>query len=302
MTFAAAATYESLVDEVLHNLNGFTQSVDHVAALARDAAADDTTIYLDDANGFSRGLVQIDDELLFVKAVDNPSNALNIYAFGRGHQGTTAAAHTSGAMVTMAPLWPRATIAREVNSAIRALYPDLFAVRTTTFTSDAAQYAYDLPAATSRVLDVKWREPSTTRDWQKVRHISVDHNADATDFPSGKSIRLGDNIPHAVEVRVTYAAVPDVLSASGDVFATTTGLPESVKDLVVLGACYRLTPYMDASRLPVQSLEADEMDGPRQLGTASQVSQVFLRMYRTRLEEERRALSERYPPQYREVF
>lgn len=298
MGFPTTATFDSLIDEVIHNLSGFTQQIDAQATVTAPVGADDLSISVDDASSFSRGIAEIDDELIFIRAVDTSGSMLHIAKWGRGYRGTTKAGHDVDSAITMAPVWPRATVAREINNTIRALYPYLFGVKSSSFTYDANQYAYELPAEAVRVLEVQHRLQGTIKEWVRVRHWDTDHKADTTDFPSGKAVYVYSGWPGAT-IRVLYAVRPAPLANGSDVYATVTGLPESTKDLVVLGASYRLAPYMDVSRLGVQSVEADELDQPRQVGTAAQIARQFKQEYMQRLLEEKQALDALYPARFR---
>lgn len=300
--FPATATLASLTDEVIHNLSGFTQRSDVVASLGAALDASALTVTVDDASGFARGIAEIDDELVFIKSVDLATNTLTLApGFGRGARGSLATTHALNAMVSMGPVWPRATVSREINNCIRALYPNLFAVRNTSLTYDTNQYAYELPADAEIVLDVRWREQGSTRDWVRARYWDTDFMADVTDFPSGKAVQIFQGIPAGVQVQVVYGAMPTPLAAPGDGFATVTGLEESAKDLVVLGACSRLAPYMDISRLGTKTVESSELDQPRPVGAAIQIGRDFRRQYLERLADEVAALGRRFPARYRRV-
>lgn len=300
MGFPGTDTLESLIYEVQHNLLGFGQATDAMAALDVGVGVSDLSIKVNDAASFSRGIAEIGDELIFIKDVDVQSGTLVLQPFGRGFRGTGAQAHDAGEIVTMAPVWPRSSVAREINNVIRSLYPNLFAVRVDEFDYSVTQFAYELPATTEMVLEVRHRHPGSTRDWETSRHWDVRFSADSTDFPSGVAVEVyTGHITPGARVQVVYATRPTALTDLSDEFAETTGLPESAKDLILLGVAARLAPYMDASRIPVQSVEADELDAPRQMGTAVQVGREFQRSFEARLAEEKRALYNRYPARYR---
>lgn len=74
----------------------------------------------------------------------------------RGLYGTGAATHAQGAVVRNAPRFPRASIKRALNDTLLAVYPDLFAVKTTTITAERAVMTYSLPSDVEEVLDVFW--------------------------------------------------------------------------------------------------------------------------------------------------
>ena len=74
-----------------------------------------------------------------------------------------------------------------------------------------------------------------------------------------------------------------------------TGLDESVRELVTLGAVCRLIPSLDVARLSVKSVNADELDQPNQLGSAVSLARELRRDFRERLVEERAVLQGRFP-------
>lgn len=299
--FPGTATLESLIDEVVHNLGGFTQLTDAMTTLNAAVAPGDTTLTVVDARSFSQGVAEIGTELLYITDVDVAANTLSLPAWGRGFRGTTAESHAAGERVTMSPAWPRATVAREINNVIRSLYPWLYAVKKATLTPESTEYAYPLPTDCVRVIDVKWRVPGTRRAWERIRHWDYDLAADVDDFPSGKAVELfSGEVPTASEVQVTYAAKPQPLAGLASAF-TESGLDESVKDLVVVGTAARLAPYLDASRLPVQAAAADELDQPRQFGSAADLAREFRQTFNQRLLEEQKSLQDRYPLRMRRV-
>lgn len=292
MSFPSLDTYDSLVEEVILALEGWGAEKDQMGTLASNINSTATTISVTDIPGtISRGIAEIDYELIWVQSAE--SGTLTVPAWGRGYKGTTAASHTAGAMVAINPTWPRSVVSREVNNAIRALYPALYAVGTTEITTTSLTWQYELPAALTRVLRVEWRW-NDLDGWNLLDGWDVTHSANTTDFPSGIALSISAGLPPGTTVRVTYAKAPTLLTAPADLFSAT-GLPSSSRDLVVLGAAIRMVPWLDLSRLSVQSAEADALDQPRPLGSAAQLKRELRRDYDLKLVEERRALEAKYP-------
>lgn len=299
--FPTEATFDTLIDEVIHNLGGFTQVNDAMTTTQVSIGTTDTTITVADASSFSRGVAEVGTELIYLTDVDQGEKRLYVAPWGRGFRGTIAASWPDGTRITMSPAWPRASVGREINNVITGLYPYLYGVKTVTVQMEPNNYAYELPADCVRVLDVKWRVPGVRRDWVRVRHWDYDLSAPSADFPSGRSVEIySDDVRNGSEVQITYAVRPTPLSDLADPFSDT-GLDPAVKDVVVLGTVAKLAPYMDVSRLPMQAVEADEMDVPRQVGSAVGVAREFQRSFQQRLTEEQKALQDRYPIRYRRV-
>jgi hypothetical protein len=290
--FSTIDTFGSLIEEVRMSLSGYGVDNDLVCSLSADIGAADLLIGVSDTSAVSRGIIEIDDEILYVKS--NSSGTLTIEPFGRGFKGTTAAAHTTGAMVSINPTYPRSIVSREINNTIRAVYPDLFAVNATNITTDGNNWQYELPANLDRVLlvDAKW---TVIDGWEPVREWDVTHSADTSDYSTGKFLSLGAPWGAGVTIRVTYAAEPTLLSASTDVFSTVTGLPSSSRDVIVYGAAARLLPWLDTGRVPVETVMADLADANKPLGGAVSLAREIRQNYQLALRQEREQLLAKYP-------
>lgn len=286
--YSTADTYRSLVDEVITSLQGYGVHHDTMGTLAVDIDAEALSFPVTGPE-VGRGVLEIDQELMWVESVEG--NIVRIPPWGRGHKGTRKTLHNAGAMVSVAPVYPRSIVAREVVNAIRAVYPALFAVRTAEVTGGMAHWQMELPDDCDRVLSVEW----TTLPGYPAEIVSqweLNHSADTVLFPSGKLLLLGR--PVIGTLRVTYAARPSLLLYEDDPF-TVTGLPESSRDVVVLGAASRLLPWLDTGRVPSQTVSADLLDAKNGIGTAVSVGRELRNNYKLRLAEEQAALQAKYP-------
>ena len=80
-----------------------------------------------------------------------------------------------------------------------------------------------------------------------------------------------------------------------DNFESTTGLPSSMRDVLVYGAAYRLSSYVDPARISLTSAAADEYDTKRPYGTGTNVTKQLQALYLQRLEEESLKQKQQYP-------
>jgi len=291
MPFPSTDTFGTLIDETLVYLEGFGSTNDQVVELMTTIDTDDTSFTVDLANEVSRGLIEIDGELMWVHTVSGTT--VNVPLWGRGYKGTTAAAHSSGAAVHIAPTWPRSVVRREVNNTVVSLFPSLFAVAKIDLTNTSPTYQFELDATTEWVLDVEWKFVGDGV-WYKMAGWDVVSKANTTDFPSGKYLMINEPVPAGALLTVTTAKVPTKFTAEGDAF-TACGLPATTKDVVVLGTAARLMPSLDLGRSQVQTVSADALDQPRPLGAAVQISREVRREFERRREEERQALRVKYP-------
>lgn len=289
------STYNELTDQTLLYLYGFTTLQDQATYLSASVSASATTVSVADATALSRGVMEIDDELLWVDSVDTTALTGTIPPYGRGYRGTTAASHTAGTRVVSSPLFPRALVKKAINETIRSVFPELFGIGETTFTYNPAVTTYQLPAGALDVLQVSWQSIGPSKEWLPVRRYRVDKHAAASAFSTGASISLYDAIVPGRTVRVVYTKQPTELSATTDDFVTTTGLPASCEDVIRYGAAYRMVPFFDSPHLSGMSAEADFAANQRPVGGAAQLGKYLLQVYQVRLAEETKRLQSLYP-------
>ena len=289
------STLANLVDEVLLNLNGYTMRQDRTTHLTADINSSALVLNLGSVTNIGKGVVEIDDELIWIDTYDRVSSSATAAPYGRGYQGSSADGHTINTKVTISPTFPRISIKRAINDTIRAVFPQLYGVDRTTFSLTATQSTYSLPAAVDTVLGVSWDTPGPTGEWMPVKQWRHDPMANATAYVSGQTISVYDRITPGRTVQVTYSKEPTVLSNSNDVFETVTGLPSSAKDVIVYGASYRLASFIDPGRLTFTSAEADQADTKIQFGSGSNAARFMLALYQQRLTEEAGKLRDQFP-------
>lgn len=289
--FPTDDTFGSLIEEVILSLQGFGVNKDQLVTLTSEMTASSTTFDVDESEQVSKGIVEIEDELIWVNGVSGMT--ATIPSWGRGFKGTPAASHAAGVAISVNPTWPRSQAARSIQDTLKGLYPTLFAVGSTEFDVTPTEWQYEMPAAALRIIGVEWKF-NAIDGWNKLDAYELNHSANTTDFPSGVAISLGCMFAAGTRIRVLYAKAPTLFTATSDLF-TTTGLPLSSKDVVLLGAAGRMLGWLDMGRLPVQSVEADALDQPRPIGTAAALKDKLRNDYQIRLAEEQRALLARYP-------
>ena len=215
--------------------------------------------------------------------------------FGRGYMGTTPAPHAENAQVILTPTFPVTMIQQALNDTINSLYPKLFAVASTTFTFNAAQVAYALPDDARDVLYVSWQTVGPSREWLPVNKWRIDRMANVAAFNTTKTVNIYEKIMPGRTVQVYYSTLPNNLTNSTDDFATVTGLPESSRDVVTLGAAYRLLSYIDTGRINLSSAEADLADTKLPSSAGASASKYIFALFQQRLTEESVKLQDRFP-------
>jgi len=297
-------TLSNMIDEVLINLSGYTFQQDRTTYLSSavttttSSSASPLVLSLGSTDSLGKGIVEIDEELLWVDSYDRVANTATVAPYGRGYLGTTAATHTADSKVTIAPTFPRFVVKRAINDTIRAIGASIFAVKQTTFTYNAAVTTYELDNLNiQNIITMHWQEVGPSKEWIRVKRFDFDAFPDVATWGAGaQTVTIGDYITPGRTVKVTYATAPAAFSANTDVFTTVTGLPESCKDVVVLGSIYRLLSFLDPARAAQVSPQADETDSKRPYGASQTATKQIYALFTQRLAEETLSQQQQYPP------
>ena len=300
-------TLSDIMNEIQINLAGYTYQQDRATHLTSavttltSPSSSPTVLSLGSTENLGKGVVEIDEELLWVDSFDRVANTATVAPYGRGYLGTTAATHTADTKVTISPTFPRHVIKRAVNDAIKAMGATIFAVNNTSFTYNSAITTYAFANLNiDNILTIMWQEIGPSKEWIPVRRWSFDSFAEPTAFGYTSSddvqtVTIGDYITPGRTVKIVYATEPIAFTTNAQVFTTQTGLPESCKDVVVLGASYRLLTYLDPARAAQVSPQADETDSKRPFGSSQNASRQLLALYTQRLSEETSKQQAQYP-------
>jgi hypothetical protein len=290
-------TYANLVDETLINLSGYTLRQDRTTHLTESITSSSTTLNLASVSNIGKGLIEIDDELIWIDTYDRISSTATVPPYGRGYNGTTAVAHTDNTKVTIAPSFPKAVVKKAINDTIDAVFPKLFAVGSTTITLVATKTSYQIPADVETVLSVTWSVTGPSNEWLPVKSWRQDPMANTTAFTTGQSLSVYDAITPGRTIQIYYTKKPTTLTASATsaIFETVTGLPSSCKDVIMYGAAYRLASFIDPGRLTYTSAEADQTDTKIQYGSGASTARFLLALFQQRLTEESEKLRDVYP-------
>lgn len=292
------ATFGQMTDEVSRKLAGFTLRQDrqtHVVTTAVTTNA--TSITVASAQNISAGVIQIDDELIYIDSFDRTTGVLSVPPYGRGYNGTSAATHAIGARVIISPSFPSLDIKGAINETVLAVFPDLYATSSHTFSYSTAKSTYALPNEVETVLGVSFQTTGPSKEWLPVRGWRVDPMANTSAFNSRNSISLYSGIEPGRTVQIFYTSAPTVMDSNDDDFEIVTGLPASSKDVIVIGASARLASFIDPGRLSFGSAESDQQSqvAGRAYGAGTNASKYLLALYDKRLAEESRKLADRNP-------
>ena len=296
------ATLENMIDEVLINLAGYTLQQDRSTHLLQPVSTTTSTIASPTvlqlaSTELGKGTVEVGEELMWVDSFDRIANTATISPYGRGYLGTTASTAAAGTRVVISPTFPRYVIKRAINDTIRAIGSSIFSVKQTTFTYNAAITKYELENLNIKnILTMHWESIGPSKEWIRVKRYDLDALPEINTWgATSQTVTIGDIITPGRTVKVVYATDPTALSTNADIFTTVTGLPESVRDVVILGAAYRLLTYLDPARAAMVSPQADETDSKRPFGSSGNATRQLFALYTQRLAEETKAQQQQYP-------
>jgi len=299
-------TLSDMINEVSMNLSGYTLTQDRSTYLrtavstTTSSSASPTSLSLGSTENVGKGIVEIDEELLWIDTYDRVGNTATVAPYGRGYLGTTAATHAADAKVTISPTFPRFSIKRAINDTIRSLSGILFAADTTTIAYSSAVSTYRLPTTGSslnirNILSVAYESIGPSKEWIPIRSWRFDSNANSTAFSSEQTISIYDTITSGRTIQVVYSKDPTPFTSNSEVFTTQTGLPESCRDLVITGSIYRLLTNLDPARAAMVSPQADEVDSKRPYGSSQSLTRQIYALYTQRLAEEVKSQQNKYP-------
>lgn len=285
------SSFETMVEDTLSEVSSYVRNQESITVITQQIDSNDLTITLDDASQVSRGIVEIGDELVFIKSVNKQAGTATILPGGRGWKGSTATTHAINTIVRNNPLYPKLMVQRALNDTIKSI--NLMALDNHTFEFDGTRYAYMMPSDFEEAVGVSWHAPDTTQVWPLIKRYRIDKNFyDEDTATEGKALVLLEFPMPGRNVRVQYVKFPTPLG-SGDDFSDT-GLPASAEDVIRLGAMWRLVSTVDPGKVVAMSPSADLVDQPVGAGDSTAVARYIYQLFSVRLAEEKAKQADNY--------
>lgn len=294
------STLDAVIDSVLNDylLAGQREARNVLATTVNSSATSVVLTY--SLRGAQEGAkVALEYEDMYVVGSDTGTKTLTVI---RGQFGTTAAAHTNGAVAWVNPKWSRAQVLRAVNGALDSLSgKGLFQMASKELTFSAPVSGYDLDGVTPDdlidIYEVRTSAPGPQKSWRPIDHFSLVRDADTTDFPSGLGLVLYEPGHPGFPLRVTYRKrFTQVTSTQGGTdLATSAGIDREAHDLIALEAAISLALGKEIQR---NQLDASP-DGRRaeEVPPGASLAAVngLVKKRDERLKEEKARLARRYP-------
>jgi hypothetical protein len=237
-----------------HLLTGQPEKLNKLGGSLTSNATSFTLTY--DISGLQAGtIIAIDLEEIFVFQVDAVSKSVTDCI--RGYNGSTAAAHNSGAIVTVQPKFSNFRVLEAINDDLKDLSSPLnglYQLKSVDLTFNPVTFGYDMTSVTDviGVQEVRFRTPGPQKTWPKIDSWQLLRNATATgdfgDFPSGFGLVVYESAQPGYPIHVIYRAPYVPLVNLTDNVLNVTGLVSTMLDLPPIGAAIRLVAGREIKR------------------------------------------------------
>ena len=288
------STAGALINRVSRQLlSGTVEERNKLATTVNSAATSIVMTYA--LNSIRAGAVfEIDSELMYVWSVDTATLTATVE---RGYSGTTAAAHTSGAIVSYNPRFPQQQLLDALNQDIDDLSSPLnglFQVKTVDVTYDGSDRQTNLTNATSVIdlIDVRLRYLNT--DFVTIRGARLARDLPTADFASTFAITLDQSVM-AGTLRVRYKAPFVRVATAADNIQTVSFVPLSMEDILEYGVMSRMLAPREIKRNFTESQGDTRRSDEVPAGAVSASVSSILRLRRDRIIAEAAKLSRQYP-------
>jgi hypothetical protein len=252
-----------------------------------------------DLGGLRTGSVfEIESELLYVWDANPATKTLTVE---RGYAGTTATSHTSGAILTLSPRFPRAQMLDAVNAELDDLSSTmngLFRVVTVDLTYNGSDRQINITSSGTvlELLDVRLRYLA---DEHPVIHgVRLQTGLPTTDFASGNTLVFDDDIM-AGTVRVRYKAPFVRATSESSDLTTDCFLPTTCDDIVETGVMLRMMNAREIKRNFIESQGDTRRPDEVPPGAVRDSATSLVRLRRERIIAEAARLKAQYPIKFR---
>ena len=288
------STAGALINRVSRQLlSGTVEERNKLATTVNSAATSIVMTYA--LNSIRAGAVfEIDSELMYVWSVDTATLTATVE---RGYAGTTAAAHTSGAIVVYNPRFPQQQLIDVLNQDIDDLSSPLnglYRVITVDLAYNGSDRQINIPSASSIIdlIDVRLRYLSD--DFVALRGTRLARDLPTADFASTFAITL-DQCTMAGTLRVRYRAPFVRATTTADNLQTVSFLPVSMEDILEYGVMSRMLAPREVKRNFTESQGDTRRSEEVPAGAVSGSVANILRLRRDRIIAEAAKLAKQYP-------
>jgi len=248
-----------------------------------------------DLNGMrAGGVIQIDNELMYVWEVFSGSKTVTVE---RAWNGTTAAAHASGAVAIVDPKFPRSQIIEAINAEIDDLSSPmngLYQIKSLELNYNGTWNMINLPT-TDKIIDlVSVTVRYIATDYPKITRCRLIRDLPNDDFNAGYAIRFDEQV-RAGRMIVVYKAPFTNVTTEAQNLQNIAGFPTTAEDILMMGAQIRLVSPREVKRNFTESQGDTRRSEEVPTGSVSSSINNIIRMRRDRITAEAARLARQYP-------
>ena len=322
-----SATIGDLVDrtyreylEPMDDIVSYTTLTTGVDSSATSIEFEGNLLSVEEEDALDAGaIIEIGQELMICTALNAVTNTITVT---RGARGTTAASHTAGDLIKIAPPFPRKNVFDAVCDQIKNLYPTLFAVETKTVTAavgyellgdhgsdqDNNNYLVAPLKAISQYTDFSADSDSTGIRYQGVSVELIDlpnpfTYVDSDGVSRTKTYTTGPSVVHAIQtynileghtVYVTFKKKFIDPTAETDTL-TTVGLEDEYEPIIMAGVAAQLMSGRDIPTATTDYITDQLATQSFPVDSATRIRNSLLSYQRALIQQARKELRARYP-------
>ena len=301
--------------EPMDDLVSYTTLSSGIDASATSVSFNGDLLSVEEEDALDAGtVIEIGQELMIATDLNAVANTVTVT---RGARGTTAAAHSGGAIIKIAPPFPRKNVFDAVCDQIKNLYPTLFATETKSLTASTGYQI--LNGSTDNYLVAPLKAISQYTDF------STGSDQTGTQF-RGVSVELVD-LPNpftytdanGASQTVTYTSGPSVvhalhnygIAAGQDMYVTfkkkyidptaetdtlaTVGLEDEYEPIIMAGVAAQVIAGRDIPAATTDYITDQMAVSNFPVGSASNVRNSLLAYQKALITQARKDLRARFP-------
>jgi hypothetical protein len=268
--------------------------------LAASLTSNDTSVVVAyDIGGFRAGSVfEIGSELFYVWDSNPATKTITVE---RGYSGTTPSSHSSGALLTLSPRFPRAQMLDSLNADLDDLSSTtngLFRVVSLDLSYNGSDRQVNISSSGTiiQLLDVRLRYLAD--DHPVISRVRLQTGLPTSDFASGNTLVLDEPIM-AGTLRVRYKAPFTRATNESSDLTTDCFLPATCEDIVEMGVVLRMMAGREIKRNFIESQGDTRRPDEVPAGSVTNSVANILRLRRERIIAEAGRLKALHPIKFR---
>jgi hypothetical protein len=278
-------------------VNSYSYLTGGVAIDATTVAYDGDLLSVEEEDALDAGaIIEIGQEIMFSTALNTVSNEITVK---RGQRGTTAAAHSAGDIIKIAPSYTRKAVYDAVTDQIENLYPTIYAVEEQTLTSATGYVALtggddNLIVAPLKAVSQFTTLASGNETSVQFRGVSVE----LIDVPtsvtaSGKVVQFF-GINTGINVHVTFKKKFGQVTDE-DTTLASIGLESEYEPIIMAGVAAQLIAGKDISTMDASFITEQLQTASVPIGSSNSVRNSLLQYQQLLIQQARKDLRARYP-------